>query len=155
MASILHLEAFEIMINPNNEVDSCEEEASGTGSGAGAEDYFMISCEILRFLLSPPVPRGSVGSSSTTSSTNSFASDIGVGLGGGYTPHRRGRWYDRLCINLERYVATNTTSSTCAHVGEAVEADYIQSAAMQLCYQYLNNSLCDPYVEVCFLHLRV
>ena len=143
----------------------------------------MISTEILRFLLSPIASAagsvsGSVsGSGYTTVSTSASALECDMSIqgssssssGGGYTPHRRGRWYDRLCINLERYVAHNATKrdgdvdgdgdgdgdatgvNTITGTGTDTdtEAGQVQSAAIQLCHQYLLNSGCDPYVEVC------
>jgi len=129
LAAVLHREAFDVVT------------LTGVGGGADAAALpewaalkdFMLSTELLRLLLSCQYDG---------------VSSSGEGVQGRcravcrYTPHRRGRWYERLCINLERQVPSRRVDG---------ETAVVDMALLHLVLQYLLNSICsDPHVEVAF-----
>lgn len=67
-------------------------------------------------------------------------------LGSEYTPHRRGRWYDRLCINLDRFALAHE------QLAGDIQAPLFASAVRAVTKHYLQEALYkDSAVKVQYL----
>ena len=162
LAGIIHKEVFDIIagerLDPERDLRDGAGEVAVCTSNAAKD--FLLSTEMLRLLLS------STGMSVLVPDDTHSGTTVGAGpcLGHynnynynySYTPHRRGRWYDRICINIERYLAadsrvhgTGSSSSAGAVSGGCREEVAPDVALSYLTLQYLLNSVHnDPYVEV-------
>lgn len=142
LATVLHKESFDIITGERKEAM----DAGNSASATAAKD-FMLSTEMLRLLLS---------TSDLPSVSSDQISDCSSATEHGccYTPHRRGRWYDRLCINIERYLSVDISqdcgvASSSARASAGTSELSVGAALNHLNLQYLLNSVHnDPYVEV-------